>query len=170
MEILSLCTAGLEAAGRAGRSRPDDVGARLHEGLHLSLIAWANGPARSLFAGYGPRLVRAIDAALAIDAEADDGAPLRLQGRFRGKAPWPYGDLELAKTSLARAVGRSPDVINLLFLGDVLFAGDDRDGARARWQAATTAPADASIQWSAPVLRELARRRLEALAREQDPQ
>ena len=164
-EILSLCTAGLEAAERAAAARPQDVAARLHVGLHLSLIAWANGPARSLFAGYGSRLVAAIAAAVAADPAFDHGAPLRLQGRFRGKAPWPYDDLEQAQSSLERAVALAPIAINELFLGDVLFAAGERDAARAAWQAATTAGGDESTQWSTPLLRELARRRLQALAR-----
>src|SRR5262249_4931452 len=96
-EVLSLCTAGLEAAGRAAAVRPRDVAVQTYRALHLSLIAWANGPARSLFAGYGSRLVAAIDAALAADATYDHGAPLRLSGRFRSKAPWPYGDVPAAR-------------------------------------------------------------------------
>jgi len=158
--VLSLCTAGLEAAERAAALRPGDVAAELHRGLHLSLVSWANGPARSLMAGYGPRLVAAIDAALAADATFDDAAPLRLDGRFRGKAPWPYGDLARARASLERACEAAPITVNLLFLGDVLWAAGARDEALARWRAASTAEGDASTRWSQPLLRELAARRL----------
>ncbi|MGE3174265.1 MAG: hypothetical protein AB7O97_16675 [Planctomycetota bacterium] len=165
-EILSLCTAGLEAADRALRQRPDDVGAHLHRGLHLSLIAWANGPARSLFAGYGGQLTAAIDAAVAADPEFDHGAPLRLQGRFRSKAPWPYGDAALAQTALRRCVALAPIAVNQLFLGDALWFAGDRDGARAAWQAAAAADGDESTRWSNALLQELARRRLAALNRD----
>ncbi len=161
-EILSLCTAGLEFADRAAASAPDQIAARLHQGLHLSLIAWANGPMRALMAGHGPRLVVAIDAALAIDRDFDHGAPLRLQGRFRGKAPWPYGDLAVAKAALARAVERASLPVNHLFYGDVLAAAGDPRGAEVQWRLVGTAAADESTRWSADLLREQARRRLAA--------
>ena len=160
--ILSLATEGLTLAERVAAARPDDVAAQLHVGLHLSLVAWANGPARSLFAGFGPRIVAAIDRAVALDETFEHGAPLRLSGRFRGKAPWPYGDLALARTSLTRAVELSPSPVNQLFLGDVLHADRDRNAARLAWRAATTAVADDECRWSAPLLQELARLRLAA--------
>lgn len=160
--ILSLCTSGLALAQRAREAEPANVEAALHEGLHLSLIAWANGPARSLFAGYGPKLVAAIDAALALDRTFDGGAPLRLQGRFRGQAPWPYGDLDLARAALAEAVALRPVPVSHLFFGDVLAMRGEDDAARAQWQLAVTAKADEATRWSADLLRELARRRLAA--------
>jgi hypothetical protein len=161
-EILSLCTAGVDAAERALAQRPGDVASQLQLGLHLSLVAWANGPARSLFAGYGSRLVAAIDAAVAADPMFDHGAPLRLLGRFRGKAPWPYGDLPAATAALHRATEQAPIVINHLFLGDALWAAGERAAAQQQWRLALTAEADASTRWSADQLRELARRRLRA--------
>jgi hypothetical protein len=160
--ILSLCTSGLELAQRARDAEPGNVAAALHTGLHLSLIAWANGPARSLFAGYGPKLVAAIDAALALDRTCDGGAPLRLQGRFRGQAPWPYGDLDVARAALAEAVELRPVPVSHLFFGDVLAKRGEHDAARAQWQLAVAAEADESTRWSADLLRELARRRLAA--------
>lgn len=161
-EILSLCTAGLEFAERAAALDPRCPGARLHQGLHLSLIAWASGPARSLVAGYGGRLVAAIDAALASDPTYDCGAPLRLQGRFRSKAPWPYGDVPAATKALARAARLGPFPPSHLFLGDALAAGGDTAAAEQAWRAAAAADADESTRWSAELLRELARRRLAA--------
>lgn len=160
--ILSLCASGLELAQRARDAAPGNVAAALHVGLHLSLIAWANGPARSLFAGYGPKLTAAIDAALRLDRTFDGGAPLRLQGRFRGQAPWPYGDLALAQRSLAEAVQLRSVPVNHLFLGDVLASAGDDEAARAQWRLAVTAAADDSTRWSADLFRELARRRLAA--------
>lgn len=160
--ILSLCTAGLELAEAAHAAHQDSGPAALHTGLHLSLIAWANGPARSLFAGYGPRLVAAIDAALALDRALDGGAPLRLAGRFRGRAPWPYGDLPLARQLLGEAVGLRSVPVNHLFFGDALAAAGELPAARAQWQLAVTAPFDATTRWSADLLRTLAQRRLAA--------
>ena len=164
-QVLALCTDGLAAADRAATTRSKDVAVQTYRALHLSLVAWANGPARSLFAGYGGKLTSAIDQAIAADATYDHAAPLRLSGRFRSKAPWPYGDVPAAKASLTRAVELAPIAINCLFLGDALWLGGDRDGAAAQWRAASTAPGDESTRWSTPLLQELARRRLAAVAR-----
>lgn len=172
-EILSQATAGLEAADRAAARtanvRADLVAGtaaiELARGQHLALIAWANGPARSLFAGYGPKLVAAIDACVAADPTFDHAAPLRLEGRFRGEAPRPFGDLARARKALERAVELAPLCVNRLFLGDVLWRANDHAGAEREWRAASTADGDASTRASTPFLQELARRRLAALAR-----
>lgn len=161
-DVVSLCTRGLELANTAATKLPDDVAARLHQALHLSLLAWANGPARSLMAGYGSKLVAAIDEALRLDAAHDGGAPLRLQGRFRGQAPWPYGDLPKAKESLQKACELASLPVNHLFFGDVLHKAGETAAARAEWQRAAAAPTDESTRWSAELLRELARARLAA--------
>ena len=161
-EIVSLCTEGLACAERAVAAAPRDVEARLHVGLHVSLLAWANGPARSLMAGYGGRLVESIDQALALDATFDGGAPLRLQGRFRSQAPWPYGDREVAKRALGRAVEIASVPVNHLFYGDALAHAGEVEAAEAQWRLCIGAPADESTKWSADLMRELARRRLAA--------
>ncbi|MBK9387831.1 MAG: hypothetical protein IPN34_23690 [Planctomycetes bacterium] len=162
--ILSLATEGQALAERAIEAREDAVEAQLLRALHLSLVAWANGPTRSLFAGYGPKLVAAIDRAVALDAQHDGGAPLRLQGRFRSKAPWPYGDLDIAREALLRASEQAPVPVSLLFLGDLHEARGERELALAAWRRASEAEADASTQASAQEIRELARRRLRAAA------
>ncbi len=161
-EVASLCGRGLEFAERAVRGLPDDVDARLHEGLHASLLAWAEGAAKAVIAGRGRRIGNAIDAAIARDAEFAGAAPLRLAGRFRSKAPWPYGDKPAAIASLQRAVRVEPGVVNRLFLGDALAASRRMAEAEAEWRAAVTAPADDSTRWSAACLREQAQRRLAA--------
>ncbi len=163
--IVSLCTRGLALAERADASASTQRRARLLQALHVSLLAWANGPARALLAGYGPRAVRAIDAAVAAartDEAADGAGALRLAGRFRDRAPWPYGDRELAERTLARAVELAPVVANLLFHGDVLARSQRAADAEAAWRAAATAPADPLGEWSAELLREQARARLRA--------
>lgn len=161
-DVVSLCTRGLELANVAAAKAPENVAVRLHQALHLSLLAWANGPARSLMAGYGPKMVAAIDEALRLDAAHDGGAPLRLQGRFRGQAPWPYGDVPKAKESLQKACELASLPVNHLFLGDVLHKAGEGEAARAAWVRAVDAPADESTRWSAELLRELARARLAA--------
>ena len=161
-QVVSLCTDGLACAERAAEARPDDVRAQLHVGLHVSLLAWANGPARSLMAGYIGRMTAAIDRAIALDPTHDGGAPLRLQGRFRSKAPWPYGDLPAATKALQRAVEIAAVPVNHLFYGDALAAAGDVDAAEAQWRLAVDAPADESTKWVADSMREMARRRLAA--------
>lgn len=162
--VLSLSTTGLELAERAARDRPDNVGAQLHRALHLSMVAWANGPMRSLFAGLGPKLQAAIDAAVALDPEYDDAGPLRLQGRFLSRAPWPYGDSEAALEALERAVESAPVCINHLFLGDALHAAGRPDEAIAQWRAARDAPLGAGARYSGPFLRAETELRLRAFA------
>jgi hypothetical protein len=160
--VLSLCREGLAFAERAAAQAPAHVGAWLHTGLHLSLVAWASGPARALVAGHGGRLVAAIDRALQLEREHDHGAVLRLAGRFRSKAPWPYGDLPAARLMLQRAAELGPSPVSHLFFGDALAAGGDTAGAEAAWRAAAAAPDDEATRWSGELLRELARRRLAA--------
>lgn len=159
--VLSLATTGAEAAQAALDVRSSADG-HLHLALHLTFIAWANGAVRSLFAGYGPRITRAIDAAVAADPLWDNAGPLRLQGRFLTRAPWPYGDLDLAQTALERALAHAPLPIHHLFLGDLLFAKGDTDGAVAQWEQVRTATADASTTAAAQAHRDLAELRLAA--------
>jgi hypothetical protein len=161
-DVVSLCERGLECADRLLGSAPEDVDAMLHRGSHLSLLAWAKGPARALLAGYGPKLAAAIEAAVAVDPAFDGASPLRLLGRFRSRAPWPYGDLSAARKALARAVELAPFVVNHLFYGDALAAAGELAAAREQWDLATTAGCDATTSASAPLLREQAAARLRA--------
>jgi hypothetical protein len=161
-EVASLCARGLQFAERTLRERPDDVDARLHEGLHASLLAWAQGATKALMAGYGRRIGNAIDATVARDPGFAGASPLRLAGRFRSKAPWPYGDKAGALVALQRATQSAPGLINHLFYGDALAASRRMAEAEVEWDAALRAPADDATRWSAPLLREQARRRLAA--------
>lgn len=161
-EVASLCTRGLEFAERAVQRLPDDVDARLQEALHSSLLAWSQGAAKALVAGYGRRIGKAVDAAIAVDPAFDGAAPLRLSGRFRSKAPWPYGDKAAATQALQRAVQLAPNVLNRLFLGDALAAAQRLAEAEVEWRAAVDAPVDDATRRVADLLREQARRRLAA--------
>jgi tetratricopeptide (TPR) repeat protein len=160
-EVLGLCQDGLAFAERAQAAAPGVAG-HLAIALHLSLLAWAKGPARALLAGQGPRLLREIDAAVAADPTFDGGAPLRLSGRCRAKAPWPVGDRAAARVALQRAVEISPVAIHWLFLGDLLAADGDLAAALPAWQKAAVGPADAGTAAALPWLHELARRRVAA--------
>jgi hypothetical protein len=160
-QVVSLCQQGLELAQQAAMREPTGA-AKLQEALHLSMLAWANGATRALLAGFGPKLANAIAAAVAADEAVDGGGPLRLQGRFRSRAPWPYADLALAERSLRRAVELHSICIHWLFLGDVLWAADRRDEAQAAWQSAVNAGDDDSTRWVGDLLRRQAAARLRA--------
>jgi hypothetical protein len=162
-EVLSLCTTGLELAETVVQSRPRDVDAQLHKALHLSMVARMNGPTRSLLAGFGPKLKATIATAVELGPDHDCAGPLRLQGRFLSQAPWPFGDLDAALLALQRAVEAAPVCINHLFLGDALYAAEQKAAAVAEWQAALAAPICASNRYSGPFLRAAAERRLAAV-------
>lgn len=161
-QVASLCADGLAAAERAVARDPADAAAQLQRGLCLSLLAWANGAAASLVQGYGPRIADAIDKAVAGDAKADDCAALRLQGRFRSKAPWPLRERAVAREALRRATDEAPCLLNFLFLGDALWLEGDRDGALAAWRKAVDSRCGESARASEASLRELVGQRLAA--------
>ena len=161
-QVASLCTDGLAAADRAVARQPADAAAHLQRGLCLSLLAWDNGAAASLVQGFGPRIADAIDKAVAGDAKADDCAALRLQGRFRSKAPWPLRDRTVARTALRRAADEAPCLLNFLFLGDALWLEGDRVGAIAAWRKAVDARCAESARGSESSLRQLVGLRLAA--------
>jgi tetratricopeptide (TPR) repeat protein len=154
--------AGLDSGASAATARVD---AQVLLALHLSFVAWANGPVASLMSGNAKRITKAMDAAIALDPEFDHGAPLRLKGRFLARAPWPVGDRKAARTLLARAVQLAPMPIHHLFLGDLLFELGEPDAAVEQWQAVATATADQTTAAVAPLHREMARLRLQAVSR-----
>jgi len=167
--VLGLATTGAEAAqaaldalGEDPQRRDERVDANVHLALHLSFVAWANGPMRSLMAGYGSRITAAIDRAHALDPEWDGGAPLRLEGRFLAQAPWPLADRDRAIVLLRRAVAVAPLPIHHLFLGDVLWQDGDRDGAIAEWRAVLTSEPDDTTREVAAFHRRMAELRLGA--------
>jgi len=164
--VRSLCSEGLAAAERAVAAEPAPPGARLYLALHLSLVAWAEGPASALVSGRGPRVARAIEQALAAGESLEACAPLRLSGRFRTRAPWPYRDLERARVDLSRALAGAPTVVNALFLGDAEWLAGEHRAAREAWERAVGQPegAPGTERERFELYRELARRRLGASA------
>lgn len=170
--VLSLATTGAEIAEAAvaALQRESDqvvplasrVDAQVLLALHLSFVAWANGPVASLMAGYASRIVAAMEAALALDPLSNHGAPLRLRGRFLARAPWPVGDLKEARELLTRAVTHAPMPIHHLFLGDTLFALGEQPEAIQQWQSVLLAKPDATTASVASMHREMAQLRLRA--------
>ncbi|MFT6080931.1 MAG: tetratricopeptide (TPR) repeat protein [Planctomycetota bacterium] len=169
--VVSLATTGAEIAEAAVAALAREsnqpvlaarVDAQVYLALHLSFVAWANGPVASLMAGYATRIVAAMEAALALDPFSDHGAPLRLRGRFLARAPWPVGDLKKARELLTRAVKHAPLPIHHLFLGDALFALGEQPAAIQQWQSVLLAKPDATTASVAMMHREMAQLRLRA--------
>jgi tetratricopeptide (TPR) repeat protein len=163
-EVRSLSIEGLAHARRALGLRPNDIAARHYVGLHLSMIGWSEGPANAILKGRGPEVVRAMKATLELEGARDfeGAAPLRLLGRFRDRAPWPYGDRGAALELLADAVRRAPGVVNLVFLADASWRAGEAGEARALWRRALAAAPDPGSKRVAPLHRELIARRLAA--------
>jgi hypothetical protein len=112
--------------------------------------------------GFGPRIADAIDKAVAGDAKSDDCAALRLQGRFRSKAPWPLRDRTVARSALQRASDAAPCLLNFMFFGDALWMEGDHGGALVAWEKAAGARATESAKHSDEALRQLVARRIAA--------
>lgn len=165
--VRSLCTEGLAAADRALALAPDDAVALQYRALHLSLLAWAEGPAQAVLSGRGTKIAGAISRAVAADPMTESAAPLRLAGRFRTRAPWPLRDLDAARADLERAVAAFPVPVHHLFLGDVLEAEGERAAARAAWARAVEAEDDPFTPLTNDIYRELARWRVVAAAEEE---
>ena len=169
--VVTLATTGAEAAQAAVTVLADAPGlgadqaaacvdAQLHLALHLSFLAWANGPVASLMSGHAGRISKAMDAAIALDPEFDHCAPLRLKGRFLARAPWPVGDQLAARKLLTRAAQSAPTPIHHLFLGDLLYELSERDIAVQQWQSVLSAEPDSATAAVAALHREMARLRL----------
>lgn len=155
--VLAMCEEGARFARRGIELDPDRADARLQLAKHLSRAAWAKGATRALFAGDGPRLRDAIQAAVEADAELDHAAPLRLQGRFLSRAPWPYRDRPRARRILERALHLAPLAVHHLFLAEVLYREGEQHAALVHWQQVLVAKADDSTRAALPYHREFAR-------------
>ena len=134
-EVLALALEGRDLAGRAARQAPHRVDAPLYYALHIGFEAWAKGRVRALLDGLGGQLPQAIQAVVDLDPEYDYAAPLRLQGRFLDRAPWPYRDRKGARRSLTRATKLHPLAIHHLYLAEVLWRLGEREQAAAHWRA-----------------------------------
>lgn len=141
-EVLALATAGIAHAESAVADRELAAGAQHYLALHLALTARAQGVARSLLAGLGPRLAAATRAAMAADPSFENGAPLVLRGRFLAQAPWPYGDSAAALELLERAFDLGPTVPGAQFYGDELWRLGRFAAARTAWRAAAAVDTD----------------------------
>lgn len=159
-EIRSLSKSSRELAERALDLRPDDPGARMLSAFGLSLVLWSLSPLQAAAHGGVGTLAGSVAWLASKHPGFEAAAPLRLQGRFRSRAPWPYANRKLGVTSLESAVERAPVPLNLLFLGDAYWIVDRTEEAVAAWERATTAETGDGPQDSAPLVRESARLRV----------
>lgn len=163
-EVLSLVVEGRALAERALELDPELDDAHLWRATLLSLECYARGPGNSLASGLGPRMIAAVDDCVGrVPAGFDDAAGARLLGRVRSRAPWPYRDLARARAALETAARDAPIALNLLFLGDAFALSGDVEGAREAWERALSTAGSDPQRALAPVHRELARARLDAL-------
>jgi hypothetical protein len=123
-------------------------------------VAWAEGASTALFSGHAAAIPKAIGSAIAADETFEGAAPLRLEGRFRTRAPWPYRDRTRARKALERAVELAPVPVNHLFLGDLLHVIGEEEAARESWRAVLVSEPDEVSAGVASLHRILAQRRL----------
>jgi len=158
--VRGLCSEGLTRAKAAVALAPEDVAGHQYKALHLSLVAWAEGASAALFSGHAAAIPKAMASAVAADEGFEGAAPLRLEGRFRTRAPWPYRDRKRAREALERAVELAPVPVNHLFLGDLLQVLGEEGAARENWRAVLVTVPDKVSTGVVMLHHSLARRRL----------
>jgi len=123
--------------------QPDNADAHLWEGIVLSTYAGAIGTLRALDAVTKSR--DALEKSLEIDPEASKGAASTYLGTLYVLVPeWPigFGDLDLAKQYLDKAIMLNPDDIDAnLYYGDFLKKKKKYKQAEVFYKKALTAPA-----------------------------
>jgi len=121
----------------------DNADAHLWEGIILSTYAGAIGTLRALSAVTDSR--SALEESLKIDPEASKGAANTYLGTLYFLVPeWPiaFGDLELAKEYLDKAIALNPDDIDVnLYYGDFLKKKRKYKQAEVFYKKALSAPA-----------------------------
>jgi tetratricopeptide (TPR) repeat protein len=160
VEVESLTLKGLRFAEIALEISPTDRDALLYRALHTTVLAWAIGPGRAVLQGLANKASLAIAECALAGEEHLAAAPLRIRGRFLYKAPWPLGDLTRATQCLRLAVKVAPVSLNLLFLGDALYAVGEAGQALDSWKQAASAESDPDSAPLGAYHRESARRRV----------
>lgn len=123
--------------------QPDNADAHLWEGIVLSTYAGAIGTLRALDAVTESR--DALEKSLKIDPKTSNGAANTYLGTLYLLVPeWPiaFGDLDLAKEYLDKAIALNPDDIDANFYyGDFLKKRKKYKQAEIFYKKALTAPA-----------------------------
>ncbi|MFT5395097.1 MAG: tetratricopeptide (TPR) repeat protein [Gammaproteobacteria bacterium] len=123
--------------------QPDNADAHLWEGIVLSTYGGAIGTLRALDAVTKSR--DALEKSLKIDPEASKGAANTYLGTLYVLVPeWPigFGDLDLAKQYLDKAIMLNPDDIDAnLYYGDFLKKKKKYKQAEVFYKKALSAPA-----------------------------
>ncbi len=144
---------------------PDNADAHLWEGIVLSTYAGAIGTLRALDAVTESR--DALEKSLKIDPEASKGAASTYLGTLYVLVPeWPiaFGDLDLAKQYLDKAIMLNPDDIDAnLYYGDFLKKKKKYKQAEVFYKKALSAPARPGREVADEGRRNEAKERLEEL-------
>jgi len=143
--------------------QPDNADAHLWEGIVLSTYAGAIGTLRALDAVTKSR--DALEKSLEIDPEASKGAANTYLGTLYFLVPeWPiaFGDLDLAKEYLDKAIMLNPDDIDVNFYyGDFLKKKKKYKQAEVFYKKALSAPARPNREVADEGRRNEAKERLE---------
>ena len=146
-------------------NQPNNADAHLWEGIVLSTYAGAIGTLRALDAVTKSR--DALEKSLEIDPEASKGAASTYLGTLYVLVPeWPigFGDLDLAKQYLDKAIMLNPDDIDAnLYYGDFLKKKKKYKQAEVFYKKALTAPARPGREVADEGRRNEAKERLEEL-------
>lgn len=132
-----------EKATRLSQSQADNADAYLWEGIIYSTYAGAIGTLRALMAVTQSR--DSLEKSIAIDPTASKGAAYTFLGTLYFLVPeWPiaFGDLDLAKENLDKAMAMNPDDIDVnFFYGDFLKKLNKFKQAESMYLKALDAPA-----------------------------
>lgn len=132
-----------EKATRLSQSQADNADAYLWEGIIYSTYAGAIGTLRALVAVTHSR--DSLEKSIAIDPTASKGAAYTFLGTLYFLVPeWPiaFGDLDLAKENLDKAMAMNPDDIDVnFFYGDFLKKLNKFKQAESMYLKALDAPA-----------------------------
>ncbi|MEO0660445.1 MAG: hypothetical protein AAFZ87_02805 [Planctomycetota bacterium] len=112
-EIRSLARSSRDFAARALELREGDGPARLFRALGDGLYLWSLGPMQALTSSSIRTLPGRVKRLAKDDPTLEGASPLRLEGRFATRAPWPYRDRDAAIGILERACEAAPLPINL---------------------------------------------------------
>lgn len=139
-QVEQLAREGQELATELREAQPMRAAGHHWFAAHTARLAWAVGPLKAMMETLPSRCLEAVDAAIERSESYDGFAPLRLKGRFLGKAPWPVGDPKQALELLRRANDAYGCKLHHQFLAELLFEADEVPEARWHWQQVLLAP------------------------------
>jgi hypothetical protein len=118
-----------------------------YEALSISMYGLGKSIVSALLEGISGKYESALKSALKIDKSYMEGGALRLFGRYYYVLPWPKRDIEESIKYLQEAVQScSNNVLNNLYLGDVLWRDGKKDEAKNYWTKASQITSTTTIE------------------------